>query len=81
MEKESPSERTQKEWPVRHGEARECGIKEALKLFQGGNGWVCQTLQSRDVSRGQRTHTCLAKVQITSDFDDNLPGGVAHANA
>lgn len=66
---------------MKQGEARKSDIKEALKLFQGGNGRVHQTLQSREVRRGQRIHPCLVKVQMTSDFDESLLGGVACTNA
>lgn len=40
---ETPAKRTQEEWLMREREAGECGIKEALKLFQGGNG--CRVAQ------------------------------------
>ena len=73
VEEETPAKRTQKEWPVRQGEARKCGIEE---LFKGGNGLVCQMLQSTGMRRRWRIHPWLVKVQIISDYGENLLGGV-----
>lgn len=81
VEEEPLSKRTHQEWPTKQEKTREYGLKEALTLPQGGNGWVCPTLWSSGLRREQRIHPGLAKVQVISDVGGNLLGGVACTNA
>lgn len=66
VEEESPSKRIQEEWPMREGEARGCGIKEALELFQGGNGCrVAEWEEDRGVTLGLPRHRFVVTVVRT----------------